>query len=255
MKPYSNGFGHVERMEEKRLPNAALHGHVREDRSWGNKGRGGWTMLGKTWKREAFNYLQHMEKPRIEKSGVAKWTVWEVVSSGFVVWPGHGRPQEAEQWTPGSTCKDQGPSEGLRIAAVHPRGGRRPISEPHFRSSGECLCGWSQSSESWRGMHKCLLLYRPMYAAMCAQIHLYMRAWMNICRLVCVSMYICMYLWIYACLYGCMHECMYVYLCLCVCTNTCTYAFMYEYNVRLHVSMYECIYIYVCNCVCLYVRM
>ena len=25
------------------------------------KGRYGWTMLEKTWKREAFNYLQHME--------------------------------------------------------------------------------------------------------------------------------------------------------------------------------------------------
>jgi len=36
-----------------------------------DKGRDGWTMLEKTWRREAFNYLQHMEKPRIEKSGEA----------------------------------------------------------------------------------------------------------------------------------------------------------------------------------------
>ena len=26
-------------------------------------------MLEKTWKKAAFNYLQHMENPRIEKSG------------------------------------------------------------------------------------------------------------------------------------------------------------------------------------------
>ena len=55
----------MERMVGKRLPNAALHGHVRGE----SKGRNGWTMLEKTSKREAFNYLQHMEKPRIEKSG------------------------------------------------------------------------------------------------------------------------------------------------------------------------------------------
>jgi len=30
-------FGHVERMEGKRLPNAALHGHVRGDRSRGRQ--------------------------------------------------------------------------------------------------------------------------------------------------------------------------------------------------------------------------
>jgi len=30
-------FGHVERMEEKRLPNAALHGHVRRERSRGRQ--------------------------------------------------------------------------------------------------------------------------------------------------------------------------------------------------------------------------
>jgi len=29
------------------------------------------TMPEKTWKREAINYLQHMEKPRIEKTGEA----------------------------------------------------------------------------------------------------------------------------------------------------------------------------------------
>jgi len=30
---------------------------------------GHWTMLEKIWKRDTYNYLQHMEKPRIEKFG------------------------------------------------------------------------------------------------------------------------------------------------------------------------------------------
>ena len=34
-----------------------------------DKGRVGWTMLEKIQKREAYNYLRHMEKPRIEKFG------------------------------------------------------------------------------------------------------------------------------------------------------------------------------------------
>ena len=34
---YSGLFGHVERMEEKRLPNAALHGHVVGKRSRGRQ--------------------------------------------------------------------------------------------------------------------------------------------------------------------------------------------------------------------------
>jgi len=39
-------FGHVERMEGKRLPNAALHGHVGGERSRGRQ-RKRWTMLEK----------------------------------------------------------------------------------------------------------------------------------------------------------------------------------------------------------------
>src|SRR6218665_1360436 len=34
---YSTWFGHVERMEEKRLPNAALHGHVEGKKSRGRQ--------------------------------------------------------------------------------------------------------------------------------------------------------------------------------------------------------------------------
>jgi len=36
-------------MEGKRLPHAALHGHVRGERS---RGRNGWTMLENNWKRD-----------------------------------------------------------------------------------------------------------------------------------------------------------------------------------------------------------
>src|SRR6218665_334817 len=39
-------FGHVEKMEGKRLPNAALDWHVTGERSR-DKGRDGWTMLKK----------------------------------------------------------------------------------------------------------------------------------------------------------------------------------------------------------------
>jgi len=54
-------FGHVERMEGKRLPNAALHRHVRGERSRG-KQRKRWMDI----RRETYNYLWHMEKPRVE---------------------------------------------------------------------------------------------------------------------------------------------------------------------------------------------
>jgi len=51
----------VERMEGKRL-----HGHVRGDRSRGRQRK---RRLG--GERHSINYLQHMENPRIEKSGEA----------------------------------------------------------------------------------------------------------------------------------------------------------------------------------------
>ena len=59
-------FGHVERMEEKRLPNAALHGHVEGKRS---RGRPGWTMSGKIWKRKTSTWPGLVKWPETERSG------------------------------------------------------------------------------------------------------------------------------------------------------------------------------------------
>ena len=64
-------FGHVERMEGKRLPNAALrvHGHVSGYRIRGRQ-RKRWmgNVREDLEERKAHNYLWHREKPRIEKS-------------------------------------------------------------------------------------------------------------------------------------------------------------------------------------------
>jgi len=58
----------MERMEGKRLPNVALHGHVRGERSRGRQ-RKRWVDNVREDLEEAYNYLRHMEKPRIEKFG------------------------------------------------------------------------------------------------------------------------------------------------------------------------------------------
>ena len=53
----------------KRLPHAALHGHVRGERSRGRQRKRWMNNVRKDLKREPYNYLRHMEKLRIEKCG------------------------------------------------------------------------------------------------------------------------------------------------------------------------------------------
>src|SRR6218665_3127521 len=61
-------FGHVERMEWKRLPNAALHGHVRGERSRGRPGKRWMDNVREDLEERGIQpSIRNMEQPRIEK--------------------------------------------------------------------------------------------------------------------------------------------------------------------------------------------
>jgi len=60
-------FGHEERMEGKSLPHAALHGHVRGERSRGRQRKRWMDNVREDLEERGIQYLWHMEKPRIEK--------------------------------------------------------------------------------------------------------------------------------------------------------------------------------------------
>src|SRR6218665_1277617 len=63
-------FGHVERMGGKRLPNAALHGHVRGGRSRGRRRKRWMDNVREDLEERGIQlYLWHLGKPRIEKFG------------------------------------------------------------------------------------------------------------------------------------------------------------------------------------------
>src|SRR6218665_3992460 len=62
-------FGHVERMAEKRLPNAALHGHVEGKRSRGRQRKTWMDNVREDLKEKNIDLTRLVERPETERSG------------------------------------------------------------------------------------------------------------------------------------------------------------------------------------------